>query len=168
MKLRPRRRRRLSIGSNVPLHGIPIRDQRRAQLHRRAVSQHEIALPQVLWQQVFVVVHYSTQRNRVFRRAVARNYHLFSSSSSRGFLPPQQFISRCIVRGAVEDITQEFLGVAPQLSEGEPLDANVVAALLGGTWVRVNEEERYNITISPIGCSPPYTSRGMTYTRCER
>ena len=112
MKLRPRRRRRLSIGSNVPLHGIPIRDQRRAQLHRRAVSQHEIALPQVLWQQVFVVVHYSTQRNRVFRRAVARNYHLFSSSSIRGFLPPQQFISRCIVRGVVEDITQEFLGVS--------------------------------------------------------
>ena len=41
------------------------------------------------------------------------------------------------------------------MSEGEPVDANVVAALLGGTWVRtldthVNEEERYNITISPI------------------
>ena len=41
------------------------------------------------------------------------------------------------------------------MAEGDPVDANVVAALLGGTWVRtldthVNEEERYNITISPI------------------
>ena len=51
-----------------------------------------------------------------------------------------------------------------RMVEGEPVDANVVAALLGGTWVRtldthVNEEERYNITISPIngtwGYKPP-------------
>ena len=36
------------------------------------------------------------------------------------------------------------------MAEGDPVDANVVAALLGGTWVRTPDTHVFNITISPI------------------